>query len=74
MIAAADGDYLVGSGDIRIESETLTEAHQAANETYDYSAQAASEAYDSAAQTASEAYTAAEEAWDSVDLNPFDEE
>lgn len=54
-------DYGPGSGDLRIESETLTEAQKAAGEAYDSAAQTAGEYYDSAAQTASETYDAAAE-------------
>jgi len=44
-------DYGPGSGDIRIESETLTAVQQTAGEAYDSAAQTAGEVYDEAAET-----------------------
>jgi peptidoglycan hydrolase-like protein with peptidoglycan-binding domain len=52
-------DYGPAGGDIRIESQWATEAHQTASETYDAAAQTASETYDAAAQYAGETYDSA---------------
>ena len=52
-------DYGPAGGDVRIESQWATEAHQTAAETYDSAAQYAGESYDAAAQYASESYDAA---------------
>ena len=52
-------DYAFLGGDVRIESQTLTEVHAAATETYNEVASEASAAYDVAAEGASQA-------WDSV--------